>query len=77
MATDNNLFRYGGEYYDKRTETVYLRARYYDSAYGRFTQEDPIRDGTNWYIYCDGNPVNRIDPSGQFWITALAVAAIV
>ena len=77
VATDNNPFRYCGEYYDKRTETVYLRARYYDSAYGRFTQEDPIRDGTNWYIYCDGNPVNRIDPSGQFWITALVVAAIV
>ena len=64
MATDNNPFRYCGEYYDKRTETVYLRARYYDSAYGRFTQEDPIRDGTNWYIYCDGNPVNYRDPSG-------------
>ena len=77
VATDNNPFRYCGEYYDKRTETVYLRERYYDSADGRFTQEDPIRAGTNWYIYCDGNPVNRIDPSGQFWITALAVAAIV
>ena len=31
---------------------------------GRFTQEDPIRDGRNWYSYCDSNPVNNIDPSG-------------
>lgn len=31
---------------------------------GRFTKEDPIRDGRNWYSYCDSNPVNAIDPSG-------------
>ena len=61
---DDNPFRYCGEYYDKETKTIYLRARYYDSAQGRFTQEDPIRDGYNWYSYCDGNPVNCIDPTG-------------
>ncbi len=26
--------------------------------------EDPSRDGLNWYIYCDNNPVNFIDPLG-------------
>ncbi len=26
--------------------------------------EDPIRDGGNWYSYCDGNPVRYVDPSG-------------
>ena len=26
--------------------------------------EDPVRDGTNWYVYCENNPVNYIDPSG-------------
>ena len=61
---DNNPFRYCGEYYDKETKTIYLRARYYDSAQGRFTQEDPVRDGYNWYTYCSGNPVNFIDPTG-------------
>ena len=76
MATDNNPFRYCGEYYDKRTETVYLRARYYDSAYGRFTQQDgwqyadandPL--SLNLYTYCWNNPVNMVDPSGHvsFW----------
>ena len=44
--------------------TIYLMARYYNSDLGRFTQEDPIRDGRNWYSYCDSNPVNAIDPSG-------------
>ena len=61
---DSNPFRYCGEYYDKETKTIYLRARYYNPAQGRFTQEDPIRDGFNWYTYCGGNPVNFIDPRG-------------
>ena len=62
---DDNPFRYCGEYYDKETQTIYLRARYYNAVQGRFTQEDPIRDGYNWYSYCGGNPVNFIDPTGK------------
>ncbi|MBQ8497529.1 MAG: RHS repeat-associated core domain-containing protein, partial [Clostridia bacterium] len=61
---DDNPFRYCGEYYDKETKTIYLRARYYNAEQARFTQEDPIRDGYNWYSYCGGNPVNFIDPTG-------------
>lgn len=64
MASDANPFRYCGEYYDKQTKTLYLRARYYDSNTGRFTAEDPIKDGSNWYSYCGGNPVNFVDPLG-------------
>ena len=26
--------------------------------------EDPIKDGTNWYSYCAGNPVMFVDPLG-------------
>ena len=62
---DDNPFRYCGEYYDKETQTIYLRARYYDSTTGRFTQEDPIRDGYNWYSYCNNNPVIFADPMGK------------
>ena len=61
---DDNPFRYCGEYYDKETKTIYLRARYYNAEQGRFTQEDPIRDGYNWYAYCENNPVIFIDLSG-------------
>ena len=63
-AQDANPFRYCGEYFDTETETIYLRARYYNPRTGRFTAEDPIGDGLNWYTYCVGNPIRYIDPTG-------------
>ncbi len=65
--SDTNPFRYCGEYYDQETENIYLRNRYYDASIGRFTTEDPIKDGINWYVYANNNPVNYIDPSGLFY----------
>lgn len=61
---DNNPFRYCGEYIDLETNTYYLRNRYYNPSNGRFTAEDPIRSGINWYTYCNNNPVVFIDPFG-------------
>ena len=63
-STDENPFRYSGQYTDRETGYVYLRARYYDPALGRFLSMDLMMDGANWYIYCAGNPVMFIDPSG-------------
>jgi RHS repeat-associated protein len=57
-------FQYSGEYWDSETDLYYLRNRYYDAKSGRFTQEDPIRSGQNWYVYCGNNPVNFVDPWG-------------
>gem|GEM_PF-4334197 len=62
---DANPFRYCGEYFDKVSGTLYFRARNYNASIGRFTQEDPIRDGGNWYSYCASDPVNAIDPNGE------------
>ena len=59
---------YREQYYDSATGDYYLKARNYDAATGRFTQEDPAFDGTNWYVYCGNNPVSRYDPNGQNWI---------
>ena len=68
VETPHNPFRYCGEYYDDETDLIYLRNRYYDNQTGRFITEDPIKDGLNWYVYCNGNPVNNIDPWGEYYI---------
>ncbi|HNX15652.1 MAG TPA: RHS repeat-associated core domain-containing protein, partial [Oscillospiraceae bacterium] len=65
-VTDANPFRYCGEYFDKETETYYLRARYYKPNTGRFLSEDPIRYGLNIYTYCNNNPILYIDPIGLY-----------
>ena len=62
---DSNPFRYCGEYFDKESETVYLRARSYRPSTGRFTSEDVARDGLNWYTYCYNSPIAYFDPSGN------------
>ena len=59
-------FGYCGEYTDDETGFVYLRNRYYDPEVGRFITEDPIRDGVNWYVYCENNPVSNLDPNGLY-----------
>ena len=61
---DTNPFRYCGEYWDNETESIYLRARYYNPSIGRFITEDPIKDGSNWYVYCGGNPIMFWDKMG-------------
>jgi RHS repeat-associated protein len=47
-------------------------ARYYKPCIHRFTSSDELspfgKGGSNAYAYCQGDPVNRHDPSGQFWV---------
>lgn len=75
---DPNPWRYCGEYYDKETKTLYLRTRYYDIDTGSFTQEGPIKDGSNWYSYCMGSPVVLTDPTGLKinWGKVFSIAVI-
>ena len=70
VGADPNPFRYCGEYFDVESGAYYLRARYYDPSIGRFTQEDPEKDGLNWYTYCNNNPVLFIDPTGCQYVCA-------
>lgn len=56
-----NPFGYRGEYTDLESGLIYLRARMYDAETGRFINEDPVKDGTNWYVYCENNPIIFVD----------------
>jgi len=38
--------------------------RWYSPDLGRFVSEDPIQDGSNWYMFAGNDPVNFADPSG-------------
>ena len=70
-ASDTNMFRYCGEYFDIETNTYYLRARNYDPTTGRFLSEDsntgratdPL--SLNLYTYCRNNPIIYLDPTGN------------
>jgi RHS repeat-associated protein len=53
-----------------------LGHRYYDSSTGRFLTRDPIKDGRNWYAYCQSAPVHNTDPTG-YWLIVLGAVALV
>ena len=56
--------RFTGKDYDEVTGLYYFNARWYDPRLGRFTSEDPIRDGMNWHVYVNNNPLRYVDPTG-------------
>jgi RHS repeat-associated protein len=49
---------------DDESDYKLLGSRYYDPEIGRFLTRDPIKDGRNWYAYCQSDPVSSSDPSG-------------
>ena len=87
-----NPYRYRGYRYDAETGMYYLQSRYYSLEIGRFISSDAAIgqignvQGNNMYGYCNNNPINLIDPNGN-WpklstiftgvaVVAVAVAAV-
>ena len=66
-----NEVQYTGATYDGATGLLYLNARFYDPATGRFTSQDSYRgerdEPWTWhlYAYCVNDPLNKTDPSGH------------
>jgi RHS repeat-associated protein len=77
----NTNYRFTGKEFDSSVALSYYGARYYDPELGRFTQPDSIvqqpsnPQTLNRYSYCNNNPVNYVDPTGQFWGAVFAVLA--
>lgn len=67
----NNEVCYTGAVYDSTTGEHYLRARYYDPKTAVFKAQDTLKGGVmdeslwNAYAYCNGDPVNKVDPTGH------------
>ena len=79
---DINPLRYRGYYYDSETGFYYLQSRYYDPEIGRFINADSYAStdatgllSTNMFAYCENDPVNRSDPSGEWFLQAAAIGA--
>lgn len=72
---------YNGERVDPLTGVIHLGNGYraFNPGLQRFNAPDNLspfnQGGLNAYIYCDGDPINRADPSGK--TTAKAIAGIV
>gem|GEM_PF-1308459 len=71
-------FAYGGPYgyqSDPDSGLKLLGHRYYDPSTGRFLTRDPIKDGRNWYSYCENNSLKWADPEGRAAAALLPLAA--
>ena len=71
LGTAPNGPGYTGHVNDPDTGLVYMQARYYDPATGRFLSIDPVVPAAgntfnfNRYDYTSNNPENHIDPDGK------------
>ncbi|MBV4532515.1 RHS repeat-associated core domain-containing protein [Pseudomonas sp. SWRI107] len=78
LNSEKNLTGFTGEYLEALSHYYLLGTGYhrsYHPALMRFVSPDSVspfaEGGINAYAYCGGDPVNRIDPSGQNWFTSL------
>jgi RHS repeat-associated protein len=73
--------RFTGEE-DDDNGLIYLRARYYQPQSGRFLSRDPFpmvfgnTQSVHRYAYVNNNPINHVDPTGEFADTLLDVGFI-
>jgi RHS repeat-associated protein len=78
-GTNPQPFMYTGQQQDvgAARSLVYLRARSYDPALGRFVSKDPVSFNQR-YSYVGNDPANRVDPTGLLgWKSVIHVGSAV
>lgn len=66
---------FSGKYYDKEAGLVYFGTRHYSPELKQWISPDPMQQSDNTYLFCLGDPVNFIDPDGQ-WAFAAPLISI-
>ena len=61
---EENL-RFTSYRYDPVIGKYFAQARFYDSANGRMLSKDPVKRSLNSYRYCDNDPADYVDPTGE------------
>ncbi|GGG85239.1 RHS repeat-associated core domain-containing protein [Paenibacillus radicis (ex Gao et al. 2016)] len=67
-----NPFRYSSEYWDSKSNLLYLSTRWYDPSTARFLEQDTFEGelknplSLNQYTYAHNDPISYSDPTGNF-----------
>jgi RHS repeat-associated protein len=75
-GTVTNPWRFAGGYLDASSGLYKMGDRYYDPTLGRWTQPDaaPASEtdpvSANQYVYVGDDPINHVDPNGQYALVA-------
>jgi RHS repeat-associated protein len=83
-ATQDFLPSFTGKDLDLDTNLYYFNARWYDPSIGRFITPDNglgadenVPGAYNRYSYCVNNPINYVDPSGNFGILVSMLIGVI
>ncbi|CAM1507742.1 Fc.00g045900.m01.CDS01 [Cosmosporella sp. VM-42] len=71
LSSLHSSFGFNQEFSDPASGLVYLRSRYYNPRHMAFVSMDSYHK-ENRYAFCQGDPVNYIDPSGHSQVSAVA-----
>ncbi|MEO9850071.1 MAG: RHS repeat-associated core domain-containing protein [Reichenbachiella sp.] len=70
-STENISYQYTGQERDPELDLFNYRARLYDEETATFYATDPAGQFHSPYSYVGGNPVNMVDPTGEWgWLLA-------
>ena len=62
---------------EPETGLYYFYARWYDPVVGRFISRSVLpTDIEHPYVYCSNDPLNHVDPNGQFFVCAKVLIVI-